>query len=265
MKEKLQIDGAFWLKRNKESKLGRDKIDLLLAIEKCGSISKAAKEVGISYKTAWDSIDLLNNLYKDILVEKTVGGNSGGGARLTAKAKEMIQLYQIVEEEHKKFISRISERMDDPFELMNFLNRISMKTSARNQFYGKIKNIEEGAVNSEISLSLKGNQEITAVITNQSVTNLGLKVGKDVYALIKASFIFISKDKNLSISTENKLYGKIFSIVKGSVNDEIILELNGGNKLTSIITRQATEQLTLKEGEEVCAFFNASSVILATE
>ncbi|WP_244937095.1 TOBE domain-containing protein [Leptospira selangorensis] len=265
MKDKLQIDGALWLKSNKENKLGREKIELLRAIEKCGSISKAAKEVGISYKTAWDSIDLLNNLYKEILVEKSVGGTSGGGAKLTDKAKEMIQLYQIVEDEHRKFLTRISERMDNPFELLNFLNRISMKTSARNQFYGKIKNIQKGAVNSEIIISLKGEQEITAVITNQSVVNLNLKVGKDIYALIKASFIFLSKDTEPAISSENKLNGKIFSIVKGSVNDEIIIELNGGNKLTSIITSQATDQLKLKEGEEICAFFNASSVILATE
>lgn len=265
MKNDLQLGGNLWLKYNKVSNLGKEKIDLLRAIDKCGSLSKAAKEVGISYKTAWDSIDLINNLHKDILVEKIVGGASGGGAKLTSKAKDIIRLFEIVEEEHKKFLNRLGERMDNPFELLNFLNRIAMKTSARNQFYGKIKKISKGAVNSQIVISLKGDQEIISTITNQSVDDLGLKAGSPAYALIKASFVLLSTDSSPKMSSENILSGKIFSIAKGAVNDEIIVELNGGNKLASIVTSQATERLNLKEGEEIFAFFNASSVILAVE
>ncbi|PNV76823.1 molybdenum-dependent transcriptional regulator [Leptospira inadai serovar Lyme] len=265
MKNKMQIDGNLWLKYNKANTLGKEKIDLLRAIEKCGSISKAAKEVGISYKTAWDSIDLINNLHKETLVEKSVGGISGGGAKLTAKAREIIQFYQIIEEEHKKFLNRLSERMDNPLELLNFLNRIAMKTSARNQFYGKVKSLQKGAVNSEIVISLKGDQEIIATITNHSVENLGLRIGIPVYALIKASFISIATDSISSLSSENKLFGRIFSISRGSVNDEVIVELPGGNKLVSIISSQATKLLNLDIEKEVHVFFNSSSVILAVE
>ncbi|PJZ58867.1 TOBE domain-containing protein [Leptospira barantonii] len=265
MKNNLQLEGNLWLKYNKASNLGKEKIDLLRAIDKCGSLSKAAKEVGISYKTAWDSIDLINNLHKEILVEKSVGGVSGGGAKLTSKAKDIIRLFEIVDEEHNKFINRLGERMDNPLELLNFLSRIAMKTSARNQFYGKIKTVSKGAVNSQIVITLKGDQEIVSTITNRSVEDLGLKVGSPVYALIKASFVLLAVDSSLRTSSENLLSGKVFSISKGAVNDEIIVELNGGNKLTSVITSQATERLNLKEGEPVYAFFNASSVILAVE
>ncbi|TGK12424.1 LysR family transcriptional regulator [Leptospira fletcheri] len=265
MKDKIRFDGALSLKNDKANFLGKDKIELLKAVEACGSISQAARAVGISYKTAWDSIDLMNNLYKEILVEKVVGGMHGGGARLTPKARETLELFDIVEEEHKKFLDRLSKRMRHPTELLNFLRRIAVRTSARNQFYGKVKGILRGAVNSEVTLSLKGNQEIIATITNQSVQNLGLKTGMSAYALIKASFILLSTDRNLSISAENRLEGTVLSIAEGSVNDEVSIELSGGNVMISILTSQARKNLQLEVGKEIYAFFSASSVILAVE
>lgn len=62
------------------------RIALLAQIAELGSITRAAKAVGISYKGAWDAIDELNNLAERPLVERSVGGKGGGGARLTARA-----------------------------------------------------------------------------------------------------------------------------------------------------------------------------------
>ena len=52
-----------------------------------GSITQAAKAVGISYKTAWDAVDVMNNLSGDVLVESATGGKGGGGTQLTAAGK----------------------------------------------------------------------------------------------------------------------------------------------------------------------------------
>ena len=57
------------------------RIALLAQIAELGSITRAAKAVGISYKGAWDAIDELNNLAERPLVERSVGGKGGGGAR----------------------------------------------------------------------------------------------------------------------------------------------------------------------------------------
>ena len=70
----------------------------------------------------------------------------------------------------------------------------TMKISARNQLKGKIKNITKGAVNSEVTLELAGGLEIISIITNSSVKNLGLKEGKEAYAVIKASNVMIAID-----------------------------------------------------------------------
>ncbi|MDD1777211.1 MAG: molybdopterin-binding protein [Candidatus Helarchaeota archaeon] len=69
-----------------------------------------------------------------------------------------------------------------------------MKLSARNVIKGTIKKITPGAVNSEIILQIAGGTEIVSIITKTSAETLGLKVGKEAYAIIKASNVMIGVD-----------------------------------------------------------------------
>jgi molybdopterin-binding protein len=69
-----------------------------------------------------------------------------------------------------------------------------MKVSARNTLKGKIKKVTTGAVNSEILVELPGGAEIVSIITKASADALGLKEGKEVYAVIKASNVMIAID-----------------------------------------------------------------------
>ena len=70
-----------------------------------------------------------------------------------------------------------------------------MKLSARNILKGIVTRITQGAVNSEIVIELPGGMEIVSVITKNSVKSLGLKKGKEVYAVIKASNVMIGVDE----------------------------------------------------------------------
>ena len=67
-----------------------------------------------------------------------------------------------------------------------------MKVSTRNTLKGKVKKIEQGAVNTEVTLELPGGQEIVSIITKTSAENLDLGTGKEVFALIKASNVMIA-------------------------------------------------------------------------
>ncbi|HOC59218.1 MAG TPA: molybdopterin-binding protein [Smithellaceae bacterium] len=69
-----------------------------------------------------------------------------------------------------------------------------MKISARNTLKGKVKKISEGAVNAEVVVELPGGAEIVSIITKTSADDLGLKEGKEVYAVIKASNVMIAID-----------------------------------------------------------------------
>ena len=141
-----------------------------------------------------------------------------------------------------------------------------MKISARNQFPGKVTAIKPGVVNTEIDLSLTGKQSIVAVITNESVAHLALKVGSDAFAIIKAPLIILAKGKpEMKFSTRNILDGTVKHVELGTVNAEVSLELSGGILLHAIITKSSVQEMGLKAGDTATALFKASSVILAVQ
>ena len=70
----------------------------------------------------------------------------------------------------------------------------AMKLSARNILKGKVKSILVGAVNDEVVLELPGGIEVVSVITKASAVSLGLKVGAEAYAVIKASSVMLAVD-----------------------------------------------------------------------
>jgi molybdopterin-binding protein len=69
-----------------------------------------------------------------------------------------------------------------------------MKVSARNVLKGKVKSVEHGSVNSEVVIQLPGGTEIVSIITKTAAQNLGLKEGKEAYAIIKASNVILGTD-----------------------------------------------------------------------
>ncbi|WP_242464205.1 TOBE domain-containing protein [Thiococcus pfennigii] len=140
-----------------------------------------------------------------------------------------------------------------------------MKVSARNNLRGVVTAIKAGAVNTEVILDVNG-APLVAMITNESVHSLGLTVGADVFALIKASFVILAtEDGGLKTSARNRLCGTIERITRGAVNAEVVLALDGGTRLVAMITNDSTEELGLAEGGRACALIKAPHVILAVE
>lgn len=69
-----------------------------------------------------------------------------------------------------------------------------MKISARNQLKGKVEKVIMGAVNAEVVIRTNGGEELVSIVTKESVESLGLKQGKEVYAVIKASNVMVATD-----------------------------------------------------------------------
>jgi len=259
----LDVAGSVWLHKAERRFLGEDRINLLEKIDECGSITKGAKAAGISYKTAWDTVNLMNNLSDRPLVERMTGGKGGGGAFLTPEGKEVIRRFRIIEKEHRNFLNTLAEKVSDSDQLYRFLRRIAMKVSVRNVFAGKVERLKKGAVNAEVSLTIKGGATVTAIITNGAVDNLDLKKGSDAYAIIKASSIIIGTDlHDAKVSARNVFCGTITKVIDGPVSTEVDLEIGGGNTISAVITLESSKNLGLKEGGHACALFKASSVII---
>jgi molybdate transport system regulatory protein len=77
--------------------IGPGKITLMELISKHGSISAAGKEMGMSYRRAWMLVDEINQIFKQSLVEKQMGGSGGGGARLTMLGRDVVGRYRAIE------------------------------------------------------------------------------------------------------------------------------------------------------------------------
>lgn len=77
--------------------MGPGKADLLEAIARSGSISGAAREMGMSYRRAWLLVDEMNRCFADKLVETLTGGGHERGARLTAPGAEMLAAYRALQ------------------------------------------------------------------------------------------------------------------------------------------------------------------------
>jgi molybdate transport system regulatory protein len=141
-----------------------------------------------------------------------------------------------------------------------------MLTSARNEFAGKVAAINEGAVNDEIEITLTGGDRIVAVITRTSTASLGLKVGADALALVKAPWVILSvPDNGIKLSTRNRLEGSVKSVKPGAVNTEVEVSLKGGQTLAAIVTQESAQSLGLAVGKPVLAFFKASHVIVGVK
>lgn len=238
------------------------RLALLAAIGETGSISAAAKVVGITYKAAWDAVDAMNNLAGDLLVLSQHGGRGGGGAVLTDAGQKVVDDLARMQELQAGFMAQLKATggLDKSFEL---IRKLSMKSSARNVLSGTVETVNYGGVNAEVNILLRGSDSLHAIVTCDSAKELELAPGREVQALIKASWIILTgADDALRTSARNRLCGKIQRIVEGEINAEIVVALLGGSTIAAIITRQSLKDMGLKVGDDVCALIKASHIIL---
>lgn len=248
--------------------LGETRIRLLEEIERHGSISQAAKHVPLSYKAAWDAVDAMNNLAERPLVERSTGGRHGGGTRLTDYGRKLVALYRAVEAEYQSALDRLAARLGEDGSnsvraFQQLLHRLSLRTSARNQLCCTVSGLREGDVDYEVYLRLDEHTELVAIVTCESAETLGLAIGMEVFALIKASAVMLLASEGVRTSARNQLWGTVARIHEGPVNSEVALELGGGKTVTSVITHESVRSLGLAPGGRACAVFKASSVILS--
>ncbi|MDP9548654.1 UNVERIFIED_ORG: molybdate transport system regulatory protein [Burkholderia cepacia] len=264
--EPLELGGELWLRAGDQTLGGATRIALLAAIGDTGSITRAAKAVGLSYKAAWDAVDTMNNLAGEPLVARSTGGKGGGGTTLTPRATSLIAAFRTIEREHRRFIEAASAAVAGFDVDWALIGRIGMKTSARNQLFGKVASIVRGTVNDEVTLALPGGQSVVAVLTHESADALGLREGADACALVKASWVVLAVDDggpDLKVSARNRLRGSVDAVAAGAVNSEVTLALDGGGTLTAVVTNDSVDALQLDAGRRAIALFKASSVILA--
>ncbi len=128
---------------------------------------------------------------------------------------------------------------------------------------GRLAAIREGIVDCEVVIRLDAQLELTAIVTRESAEALGLAVGKEVLAFVKASSIVLMVGEGGRVSARNQFRGTVAHIHQGPVNSEVTLELPGGRHvITAVITGESVARLGLATGQPVTAVFKAPSVFL---
>lgn len=264
-KRAMALEGTVWLTIDGHKLGGRERMELLAAIAQHGSITAAAKAVGLSYKGAWDAIEAMHNLAGEPLLERLAGGKGGGGTRLTARGRQLVENFAQIEQAHRRFVAALSSQSQTLADDLLLIRNLTMKTSARNQFSGKVVGVTRGAVNDEVTLAIAGGQQIVATITRDSCDSLALAPGVTAWALIKASsVIVVTEADGARFSARNQLRGTISRVQEGAVNTEVSIALAGGATIAAIVTRESGNALELTVGRSATAIFKASAVILGT-
>jgi molybdate transport system regulatory protein len=91
--------------------VGPGKIELLHAINKHGSLSEAAKSIGLSYRRAWLLVKDLNDTFRYPITTSTVGGRTGGGVCVTPLGKMLISAYEEADQYHREYSSTHLKRL----------------------------------------------------------------------------------------------------------------------------------------------------------
>ncbi len=257
------VEGALWLSNAAGTRLGHERLQLLEEVAQSGSISRAARNVGLSYKAAWDALNALNNLADKPLVRRQAGGRHGGGTSVTEEGRQLVAMFRDAEREWERLRASLDSRIRDAVSFHRLMQRYSMRTSARNQLQGKVLEIRRGIVDAQVTVALNAQDRLVAVITNDSVDSLNLSEGGDVYALIKSSFVILATaDDGYHTSARNRLAGMVSAIHEGPVNCEVMLELNGGKSITALVTSESVQALQLAVGQRAAALIKASHIIL---
>lgn len=254
---------APWHLRLGEGEVSPRRLSLLQAIDATGSISQAAKHIGITYKAAWDAVDAMNNLAGQALVTSQHGGKGGGGAHLTHAGMQIVLMHERLSAMQAMWAAALTGVDAD---VLPMLRRLSMQTSARNAFIGHVKAIKKGSVNAEVILSLQGDDELVATVTNDSIERMQLAIGVQAWGLVKASWVILaSEDEGCKTSARNRLCGRVSRITYGPVNTEVTLELDGGSVLAAVVTHDSVGNLGISEGQRLCALIKASHVLLGVD
>jgi molybdate transport system regulatory protein len=136
-----------------------------------------------------------------------------------------------------------------------------MAISARNKIQGRVSDLKSGEAMCLVTLDAKGTK-IVAAVTNQGVEELQLKRNDEVTAVIKSTEVMLMKGGGqTALSARNRFAGQVESIQKGEAMGLVTVK-TGQFHLGAAITREAIDEMGLKQGDQVTAVVKATEVML---
>lgn len=252
------------------------RIDILRQIGEGGSISQAARAVGVSYKAAWQALDTLTNLAGTPLVMRAVGGAGGGGAQLSDAGRELLAAADAMAQARGAVLSRWqSTPHAGPA-----LARLAVRTSMRNHLPAVVHRLEMLGQIVRVHLQIGPDSApdvagtaptLASRITRESAQLLGLRPGLAVQVLCKATAVRVERvASGRSLPTAPapaqgavldtcRLPAKAVRVVRGASGDEVSVELFAGLFMVGF----AAPGSGLRAGSRVQLVLEENAVVLA--
>lgn len=251
----LTLVSDLLLRKEDENFLSLKKVQLLENIMVYGSISKAAKASGVTYKTAWEWIDKMNALAPKPLVQKISGGKGGGGTIVTVYAKELMQTYEEVDALHQKHLETLEKAFDH-------LDDEKEKSFSFSRLDAMITKISAHGKRADIELKLNCGPLINIQSPLSLVEVNKLHAGSFTSVLIESEAVSLSRSMDQKISSRNKLKTKVEDIIIEGEDVLLTLLICKDQYLSSRITSKSYQDLKIKKGDALTAMFKAYSVTL---
>jgi molybdate transport system regulatory protein len=144
------------------------------------------------------------------------------------------------------------------------LRDLPSRTSARNTFLGQISQVRCDGVMADVCLETEDKERLYAVITQESLTALGLEVGAPVAATVKAPLVDVFQLGATPGSARNRFRATITSMRSSDVLTEVSGRTGLGNKLCALVSAESVKELGLSVGDDAVFLFKALSVVLNT-
>lgn len=236
------------------------RIDILRQIGQGGSISQAARAVGVSYKAAWQALDTLTNLAGVALVERVVGGVGGGGARLTPAGRQLLATADAVQQARSAVLVGLGEGGDADAAVA----RLSVRTSMRNQWPCTVQAMESRGQIVRVHLRSAGGAvaglAVCSRITRESAELLGLRPGLPVQALCKATAVHVLPLAAAGAAQDgNRWPGRAVRVSRGELGDEVAAQLDAGVQMVGF----AAAGSGLRARSRVVLAAEESAIVLA--
>jgi len=236
------------------------RLEVLRRVAETGSISQAAREADISYKAAWQAIDTLTNLAGEPLVDRTVGGSGGGGARIAPQGLQLLALADALQQAREAVLARFA---GNPLAAAG----LGLQTSMRNQLPCVVQGIEAPAAadpTAQVRIRTLGGEALTARVTRESVALLDLREGVRLFVLCKATAVQVLAGPEddadpASAGSPNRLVGAVERVSRGVGQDEVVLALMGGGHWVGF----AAHRFAAPVGSPATARMAPSALVLA--
>ncbi len=245
------------------------RLEVLRRVGHTGSISQAARDAGISYKAAWQAIETLSNLSGLPLVDRSVGGTGGGGARITPHGTRLLALSDALAQARAGVLARFDREGLEPLPLSTGLG---LRTSMRNQLPCAVVGVQaqEHGTLVAVALQTAAGDRLWSTITRDSADLLGLVPGLQVLALCKATAVAVQPGAGDGVGGADvqpdalgagalcRLHGQVAQSTGEAGGQEVALALAGGGVWTGF----AALGTNLHVGDAACAVFAPSAVVI---